>query len=125
MSAKYYTYFNLHKRCWSIMYRGKVIKHFKNCRIAEATTKVREAGRLRVLKEKRKNVHAFLVSEKCPEEITHDSVPYYLEHMGLKVRYNPYKMKTFMVEDKEAKRLVDVYCFGGKTPPEVVAAANL
>jgi hypothetical protein len=55
-------YFNLHKRVWSCRSRktGLVIAHSPVVIAAQgAGLIVREAGRLRVIKEKRKNVHAF------------------------------------------------------------------
>ena len=112
MSAKYYTYFNLHKRVWSVKYKGKVIKHLKNCWIPHATTKVNEKGRLRVVKERRKNVHAFLVSDSCPIEIL-DIEPGIRDSYH-RVWYNPYETNQFLVGDSYAKNLKGVFCLGGK-----------
>ena len=60
---KVFVYFNLHKKVWSVKAlegpnKGKVIEHTTNINIANAKFKVSEAGRQRVLKEKKKNVHA-------------------------------------------------------------------
>ena len=50
-----YVYFNLHKKCFSVKQSGKVVSHddcvlLKDCRFL-----VGDAGRERVLKEKKKN----------------------------------------------------------------------
>jgi hypothetical protein len=50
-------YYNLHKRCLSVRHRGKVIKHAKSVILRDASFRVQPAGRERVLKQKRKNVH--------------------------------------------------------------------
>jgi hypothetical protein len=60
---KCFVYFNLHRKCWSLKAmegekRGKVIGHAKYVDMTNVAWKVSEAGRQRVLREKRKNVHA-------------------------------------------------------------------
>ena len=65
---KCFVYFNLHRKCWSIKAmegpsKGRVIGHAKYVDMASVTWKVSEAGRQRVLREKRKNVHAGAVGE--------------------------------------------------------------
>lgn len=53
-------YFNLHKNCFSIKARktGRVIGHADWIALEDVTFHVSEAGRLRVLRERKKNVHA-------------------------------------------------------------------
>lgn len=63
-----FVYFNLHKKCWSIRamegnQKGRVIAHAQAVELANCTFKVSEAGRQRVLREKRKNVHAGVVGD--------------------------------------------------------------
>jgi hypothetical protein len=87
--AKYYIYWNLHKDCYSVRYRGKVIAHLKGATGIKAEFKVSEAGRQRVLAEKRKNVHAFVA---CESFIAHDGI----YGVGEPVTYNPYKYQTFV-----------------------------
>jgi hypothetical protein len=58
-------YFNLHKKVYSIrgrsgFYKGRVRYHAKALEITYPTFVVQPAGRAKVLKEKRKNVHAFV-----------------------------------------------------------------
>ena len=103
MSIKVFVYFNLHKKCWSLKAlegenKGRVIAHEDFVTLVEATPKVSEAGRQRVLKEKRKNVHAGIVGywQDTPTGYM------YLEHLDLdpsNITYNPYKYKSFVYED--------------------------
>lgn len=60
---KVFVYFNLHRKCWSIkalegVSKGRVIGHADYVDLAHVQWKVSEAGRQRVLREKKKNVHA-------------------------------------------------------------------
>ncbi len=62
-----YVYFNLHRKCFSIKalegaMKGRVIAHRDNVLLFHTTFKVSQAGRERVIREKRKNVHAFSVN---------------------------------------------------------------
>ena len=61
-------YYNLHKRCLSIRHRGKVIKHAKSVILRDASFRVQPAGRERVLKQKRKNVHAYVAGELVEDQ---------------------------------------------------------
>ena len=83
-------YYNLHKHVFSLQSRnkedyGRVIGHTDHVILKNVKFIVREAGRNKVLKEKRKNVHAYVVGE-----IT-DSHP----DVSTMVSYNPYKKATF------------------------------
>lgn len=65
---KCFVYYNLHRECWSLKAlegpsKGRVIGHAKYVDMANVTWKVSEAGRQRVLREKRKNVHAGAVGD--------------------------------------------------------------
>ena len=87
---KVYVYFNLHKKCFSVKAmdgpeKGRVIAHRKYVGLKNARPKVSEAGRQRVISEKRKNVHAGIVGEwtdviaGCTERVS----------------YNPYRGPCF------------------------------
>ena len=87
-------YRNLHKNCWSVRDNktGKVIDHVDNIHIKDADLVVRKAGREKVLREKRKNVHAFVrgTIENCSS--WHNE----------QIAYNPYKYDSFvLVESTE------------------------
>ena len=90
-------YWNLHKGCWSVQDRktGRVVEHMAACTLADVKFIVRPAGREKVRREGKKNVHAFVRGE-----ITHfddfdpDYHPDYLDYTL--VSYNPYKFDTFV-----------------------------
>lgn len=95
---KVFIYFNLHKKCWSIKAlegddKGRVIAHAVSFVMSNCTTKVSEAGRQRVLREKRKNVHAGIVGQ-LQRHSMHMELPADLQ-MSNKLSYNPYKGATF------------------------------
>lgn len=97
-----FVYFNLHRKCWSIKalegsQRGRVVAHAKRVNLADATFKVSEAGRQRVLLEKRKNVHAGVVGHwdgHCDA-----SAPTWPTVEPVGVTYNPYQAATFVRRD--------------------------
>ena len=86
-------YFNLHKYTWSVRQcsTGRVILHTDKVHIRDPQFVVRKSGRERVLREGKKNVHAFVRGE-----ITYfdDFDPDYLDYTL--VSYNPYKFDTFV-----------------------------
>lgn len=96
-------YRNLHKHCYSIVAmqgpdKGRVVAHANTVLLHDAVFKVSEKGRQRVLKEKRKNVHAFVVGEwKGPYPVLEESVVKCL----VPVTYNPYKYKDFVTVGSE------------------------
>jgi hypothetical protein len=87
---KVYVYFNLHKKCFSVksLETGRVIDHVMEICLKDCKFKVSEAGRQRVLKQKRKNVHAGVVGY-----ITNDKN---LNGCLTRVTYNPYKYNSFV-----------------------------
>lgn len=89
IGKKVRVYRNLHKQCFSVVdvSTGKVILRTKQISLSNVTFKVRENGRQKVLKDKQKNVHAF-VCGTVVEDI--------LETDGFEtVSYNPYKFGYF------------------------------
>ena len=97
---KVFVYFNLHRKCFSIKAleganKGRVVAHSDKVLLSDGVFKVSEAGRQRVLKEQRKNVHAGVVGywdETGTDLITIDRVT----TIGRPVTYNPYKYSTFV-----------------------------
>jgi hypothetical protein len=93
-------YRNLHKDCFSVLKYNKEKKgyrlfaHEKNLVCSEVNFTISKAGRNRVLLEKKKNVHAFVI---CKNYITFVDEP----TLGDQVYYNPYKMETFQVRATE------------------------
>jgi hypothetical protein len=84
-------YFNLHKKVFSVRDKKtkKVIAHVNNIDLGDVTFKVSKAGRERVLKEKRKNVHAFVEGTILAyETLCSDMVG---------ITYNPYLYESFVL----------------------------
>ena len=83
-------YFNLHKNCYSVKKKGKVVYHLyedEELTLENVEFVVGKKGRERVLKEKRKNVHAYvrgIISDKKVKNST-------------EVSYDPYVADTFFL----------------------------
>lgn len=91
---------NLKHDCYSIMQRGVVKASARQVRLADVEFRVREAGRQRTLREKRKNVHAFAVGRLV--DYVHPSDSRNIEPMvGRGVFYDPYLFASFV--DRETK----------------------
>ena len=89
-----FVYFNLHKKKWSVKdwKTKKVITHLDEIYLINCTFKVSQAGRKRVLIEKRKNVHAGILGEWVPSfNITNEKG----------ITYNPYKYSSFVEIDNQ------------------------
>jgi len=81
--------------CYSIMQRGVVRASARQVRLADVEFRVREAGRLRMLRERRKNVHAFAVGRLV--DFVHPDEGRDLEPMaGRAVVYDPYRFDCFV-----------------------------
>jgi hypothetical protein len=99
---KVLVYWNLHKNMYSVMdaVTRRVITHTRNIRLNNVTFKVSEAGRQRVLREGRKNVHAFVCGEvdgaDFPGQFTAGI-------RGTVVTYNPHKAAYFTNRDDGAR----------------------
>ena len=95
-------YWNLHKNCFSVRSckTGRVIAHTKAIDIKDAKFVVRQAGRRKVLQEKKKNVHAFVRGYLAP-------MGFPLSEIGQHgyATYNPYKYETFV--DTATKKPLD------------------
>ena len=106
-------YYNFRKKLFSVQEKvngkWKVVEHTNELCIRNAAFKVSEAGRQRVLKQKRKNVHAFILGERFP------FIPKSFVYRD-EVSYDPYKGPNFMVvsEGKPLDRAKYVTIFNGK-----------
>jgi len=99
---KVFVYFNLHKRVFSVKAlegkdKGRVIGHRTSLALDSPTFKVSEAGRQRVVREKRKNVHAGVVGFLTSSyDLTREAVSW------TSVTYNPYLFSSFVTcKDKQ------------------------
>lgn len=88
-------YRNLHKECFSIKQDGIVKAHARHIYLQDVAFKVNEAGRQRVLREKRKNVHAVLVGKLAKISDQMEIVSEF------DVTYNPYKYNSFVEVETE------------------------
>ena len=98
-SQKVEVYKNLHNGLFSVRQNGLVVAHVESIVLSYPKIKINEKGRQKVIKDKAKNVHAFITGfpnsvNKC---FTIDD-----KHA---ITYNPYKFKTFVYKNG----LHDVY----------------
>jgi hypothetical protein len=123
---KVFVYFNLHRKVFSIKAlegpsKGRVIGHAHTVALRDVTAKVSQAGRERVLREQKKNVHAGMVGElDATRGIDYHNLTTPLDHwaqvsadmtdaldvdlkpgQGEAVTYNPYKYDSFVTVDGE------------------------
>lgn len=90
-----FVYWNLHKGKWSVKAmegenKGRVIARVDGIALKNASFRVSRAGRERVIREQRKNVHAGVVGKLMVGE----------DFFGTtQVTYNPYKYTTFVNKD--------------------------
>ena len=89
---KVYVYKNLHKNCFSVKQDGLVKLHTDGICLWDASFRVGQKGREKVLKEKRKNVHAGVSGYIDLDWDLQSSPP--TKTCG--VIYNPYSHKTFV-----------------------------
>ena len=91
-TAKYYLYRNLRTGGFSIKQRGLVVDRAKFVTMSNVKFKVNELGRERVLKEKAKNVHAYMVADNYK---TIQDVMWQPDKFR-EATYNPYENETFV-----------------------------
>lgn len=90
LTKKVKVYWNLNKACWSIKQGSRVVDYASNILMKTCSFIVSEKGRQRVIKQQRKNVHAFV--EGFISELNVECKP---PRFKTKISYNPYKRKTF------------------------------
>jgi hypothetical protein len=100
-----FVYFNLHRKCFSIKAlegdrKGRVVAHSTTVLLEGCKFKVSEAGRQRVLREKRKNVHAGVTGTWINADRV-ESCYEFLSMVGRQVSYNPYKYDSFVIKATE------------------------
>ena len=98
----YKVYYNLHLHTYSILgwdadKNGWRLKEYAdNLVLLDVEFKVSESGRQRVIKEKRKNVHAFAIAKKV-YPIPFDRVTALMEMRSYRsATYNPYLYDSFV-----------------------------
>ncbi len=87
MHTRVKVYRNITKQCYSVMRDGHVVAHVDSIVLKNVEFRVSQAGRERVLRERRKNVHAFIVGQVSMDEAL---------DKGTRISYNPYVAPSFM-----------------------------
>ena len=118
-----YIYFNLHKKVYSVRQSGKVVEHTKHIILKDCRFLVSQAGREKVLREKKKNVHAGVSGYVV------DSIPEYKIYSEQKLTYNPYMYKGFVAindpyEIVQWADYVDLECEDGTTSVSAIWTVN-
>jgi hypothetical protein len=98
MVNKVFVYRNLQKNLWSIKdtRTGLVCDRRARVLLSDCELKVSQSGRARVLRDKRKNVHAGIKGNRLDAS--------YAIRLGgngkwVRVTYNPYKFDSFVIAD--------------------------
>lgn len=78
---------------YSVLKNGKVVRRVRQILLADVRFIVNEAGRQRVLKENRKNVHAFV--EGVPVQSAFGIDRFTKRDLPVRVGYNPYEGSVF------------------------------
>lgn len=91
LGERVFVYFNLHRKCWSVklLRTGRVVGHHDHLVLRDCAFKVSAKGRRRVLKERRRNVHAGVVGILAQTSMSDVAG-------GTPIAYNPYKYETFV-----------------------------
>lgn len=100
MGYRVMVHYNLHKHTFSITHKGLVISHADYVKLHDVEFRVRQGGREKVVKEKRKNVHAFVIGtliEYCKYPC--ESLP--SEPNSDIVTYDPYKYNSYVMKDTQ------------------------
>ena len=100
IGKKVMLYYNLHKQTFSVIYKSLVIFHADYVKLKDVEFRVRPGGREKVLKEKRKNVHSFVIGTLV-DYCTHPCKDLPSEPNNNIVTYNPYKYSSYVMKDTE------------------------
>lgn len=101
-------YKNLHNGLFSVKQDGLVVAHLESVLLSNVSFKVNESGRNRVIREQKKNVHAYIVGYI----LNVNSTPMSLLRRA--ITYNPYKYGYFYFKDDNSNAILNkdnlVYC---------------
>tara|TARA_A100001391_G_scaffold162151_2_gene121124 strand:+ start:229 stop:636 length:408 start_codon:yes stop_codon:yes gene_type:complete len=89
-------YRNLREKCWSIQQDGLVKAHCKRAWLSDCQFHVNENGRQRVLKQRKKYVHAYIIGNLFGWPIDSRDWP-----KRKVITYNPFKYSSFVTLDGE------------------------
>jgi hypothetical protein len=91
-----YVYRNLHTKGYSIKQSGKVVAHAKRLCVSNCKFIVSESGRQRVIKEKQKNVHAFIKGTYTTSGMGTTAEK---NDLPVEITYNPYTDNSFVTKN--------------------------
>jgi hypothetical protein len=98
-------YWNFHRKLFSVQVKGekgwRVAGHARNIRLENVRFKVNEAGRERVLRERKKNVHAMIHGTICAQRLVDGNGGFY-------VSYNPYYLNRFYTHMNHEDRKISL-----------------
>lgn len=123
-----FVYYNLRRKLWSVKAlngpdKGRVVGHHDYVEVYSPFFKVSEAGRQRVIREGRKNVHAGVVG--VLRTIEPGTIPQPPSHCPAeRVTYNPRRFSTFVrvADESPVKHAVFATMrVGDGLPPTVTA----
>lgn len=107
--AKFYIYRNLNcGNTFSVKYKGIVIDRLDNFTAHDCQLNVSEAGRKRALDTKKRNVHAFVVTDIYQTDSGDDIDSNY------ELKYNPFKLDSFTCQGKKVHYAKTVLFRDGK-----------
>ena len=106
---RYEAYYNLHKQCLSARPIGGYVKHYQFLCMKDVKFAVQPAGRQKVLREQKKNVHAFVRGDLVtwsphrkegefyqPMDMEISAERFREDERYDEVTYNPYKYDSFV-----------------------------
>jgi len=117
MGMNVQVYWNFNRKCWSVVstQSGLVIAHKEELFLIDAFFEVSQSGRLRVLRQKRKNVHA-----KVRGKWVHEG--WGKAFANQRVRYNPYRDVCFM---SDSGQKVDYAQFANFMPQGILLCGGI
>ena len=87
--------------CYNIMQGGLVKATARQIRLRDAQFLVRESGRLRMLRENRRTIHAYIQGQLV--DYAHPSDDRTINHLsGRSATYNPFRFNSFVDRETEA-----------------------
>lgn len=113
-------YKNLHNGLFSVMQDNLVVAHVESFTMRNVVFKVNQAGREKVIKEGKKNVHAFVTGML----ISVNSEP--LFGVDQRITYNPYKQGYFYYSEYEDEmvQLDEMDCVHGDSKQGLFLTAS-
>lgn len=99
MNFRVRVYFNLHKKVFSVLHKTpkgwRLWRHLEDICLHNVVFRISESGRQRVIKEKKKNVHAYI------EGNLHGNATFEANGDSHSISYNPYKYPKFHFVGKD------------------------